>query len=437
MGEASRGIRTLTPSLIFVPFRRPPMIRRVHVQRFRSIVDQVFEPSALNVLVGANGSGKSALLEAIGVLGAAAEGRIDDTSLQRKGVRLSAPTLYASAFSVADDDAHDGAISLAVSSENGATSQYAVSLRPPPDEALHDVGAWRYERESLSGLDGAPIITRGRDSLVVRLSEPGWDDRLFSIERSAGAAAMLTRVGDGFATSHALFDALRRFVIYDPQTPVLRGTSQDTAQQSPIGLQGGKLAEAVKAVLHSGAGVDVAKDAIAEWIDWARELSVVPSSEARVSPSIPVTPEVLSFTDRFLAEGRNTLSGYDASEGALYVLFALVLLFHPRTPPFFAVEHLDHALHPRLARRLVATLADHVVSQRKQIILTTHNPLVLDGLDLSNDAIRLFTIERSIVGHTQVRRVEYSSALQSAEQSGQTLSQMWVRGLLGGVPEIV
>lgn len=69
-------------------------------------------------------------------------------------------------------------------------------------------------------------------------------------------------------------------------------------------------------------------------------------------------------------------------------------------------------------------------------MLTTHNPLVLDGLALANDDIRLFTVDRTEVGATVIRRVEYTEALRKAEASGATMSQMWLDGLLGAVPPV-
>ncbi len=41
----------------------------------------------------------------------------------------------------------------------------------------------------------------------------------------------------------------------------------------------------------------------------------------------------------------------------------------------------------------------------KQVIFTTHNPAVLDALDLENDEQRLFVTERGKDGATRVRRV--------------------------------
>ena len=50
------------------------------------------------LLIGANGSGKSTILEAIGTLSAVMTDRVNSNSLQRKGIRLSASQLYKSKF---------------------------------------------------------------------------------------------------------------------------------------------------------------------------------------------------------------------------------------------------------------------------------------------------------------------------------------------------
>ncbi len=61
---------------------------------------------------------------------------------------------------------------------------------------------------------------------------------------------------------------------------------------------------------------------------------------------------------------------------------------------------------------------------------TTHNPLVLDGLDLTDDRIRLFATERDDLGHVTVNRILVSEDL---IKTGQPLSRLWINGYLGGV----
>jgi hypothetical protein len=234
-----------------------------------------------------------------------------------------------------------------------------------------------------------------------------------------------------------LHQVLRSYAIFDPQTAVLRGIQPDVRRQrEPVGLQGGRLAAAVASLLEDPELRGPFLDDVRSLIDWVADVGVEPPSEDLLSPSIPALREVVRFTDKYLQADRNKLSGYDASEGALYVLFSLVLMIHPHSPEFFAVENIDHALHPRLARALVRRLTEASKDNRRQVLLTTHNPLVLDALALGDPDVRLFTVDRTESGETVVRRVEYSDALAKAEESGLTLSQLWIQGVFGGVPNL-
>jgi hypothetical protein len=214
---------------------------------------------------------------------------------------------------------------------------------------------------------------------------------------------------------------------------VLRGITSEQTPLDPLGTGGGRLAEALKEVIRQPGGLGEPYDLIG----WVEEFGVSPPRPDFVAPSIAQQPAIVYFLDRFMREGRKTLSAYDASEGALYVLFALVLFRHERAPRIFAIENVDHALHPRLARKLIELMGTLVAENNKQALLTTHNPLVLDALDLRDDDVRLFTVDRNKYGHTVVRRVPFSDALLKAQESGLTLSQMWTRGLIGAVPNIL
>ena len=135
---------------------------------------------------------------------------------------------------------------------------------------------------------------------------------------------------------------------------------------------------------------------------------------------------------------RNTLSGYDAPEGALYALFLSVVAGHSATPALCAVDNADHGLNPRMARSLMEHLCKWYLTAYKprQILLTTHNQLVLDGLPLQDDRVRLFTVSRTSSGRTSVRRVMVDGSLLEKAAQGWSLSRLWVMGHLGGVPDV-
>ena len=356
------------------------MLTDIAIQGFKSLRDVQIELGRVNVFIGANGSGKTNLLEAIGLLSAAAGGTIDDQALMRRGVRLSPQTLYRSSFR---ENGPAEQIVIQATGDNGAGLQLTV-----PAQIADEKGRWQYEKRKRGSLD----------------------------------------------------DALPDYAIFSPTTPILRGIEPDPGQRSPVGLGGGQLAEAVFDLLdvRRGRFGPLELEELLDLLDWVDGVDIVPPSKDLVSPGVPVTRSIIRFADRWMAEKFNLLSAYDASEGALYVMFALVLALHPHSPRLFAVENLYQTMHPRLARattRLFCRLMLQAEPPR-QSLLTTHNPLVLDGLDLRDDRIRLFAVERSSRGPTQVYRVQVSDEVLQATESGLSLSNLWVMGRLGGVPDI-
>lgn len=152
-----------------------------------------------------------------------------------------------------------------------------------------------------------------------------------------------------------------------------------------------------------------------------------------MSSSVPSPQKTIRFTDIHMKENRAELTAYDASEGSLYILFILTLALHPDAPHIFSIDNFDQALHPRLARKLTTLFSRLILDQNKTCFLTTHNPLVLDGLNLKDDRIRLFSIDRNSEGVSILRRIELNEELINEDLP---LSQLWVMGRLGGVPNL-
>lgn len=77
---------------------RAAHLATLNIRDFKSLKNVSVDLGQVNVFVGANGAGKSCLLEAIGILGACAAGAVDDQALLRRGVRPGVPELYKSSF---------------------------------------------------------------------------------------------------------------------------------------------------------------------------------------------------------------------------------------------------------------------------------------------------------------------------------------------------
>jgi hypothetical protein len=236
--------------------------------------------------------------------------------------------------------------------------------------------------------------------------------------------------------SNALIEDLTNFAIFSPTTPVLRGLTTEDIAREPVGLSGSALPQAFRFLIRNRVNSDALDDFIG-LIDWARYVGVSSTVSLPISPAVSTANLSFRFTDRYMRHRRNVLSGYDASEGALYIIFLAVLALHPSSPRVFAIDNFDQALHPRLVRELTERFCDVVLEKDDaQIFISTHNPLALDGLDLTNDEIRLFGVDRDHAGATMIRRIDVPRIRQTRAGNRQSLSQLWVMGRLGAVPTL-
>ena len=389
-------------------------IKEINIRNFKSLYDVSFQPGKVNVFIGANGSGKSTILEAIGILSAAMTYRVNNNVLQRKGIRLSASSLYKSKFKTMKRERLT--VDLGIRWADEEEYDYIVHLTTPTDDDV-----WKYHSESVSQ----------EENLL-------WG-------RSNRSSALLNHNIGYFMVAEALNghrcrkmgQYIEKYGIYQPDTPTLRGIAADTTQVAPIGLNGGRMADALKEMMKSADGDtklgNLYIEDILDLIDWASGFDIAAPKKSNLNPGVPSTRQVIEFKDKFL-KANAAFTGYDASEGALYVLFMLCLAMHPESPSMFAIDSFDHALNPRLAKRLTEIFSQLIVESHRTVFMTTHNPLVLDGLDLCSDEIRLFAVSRSKDGYVVIDRIQVSKELL---ELGQPLSRLWMNGRLGGVPELI
>lgn len=396
------------------------MLETLTVRTFKSLEDVTVELGVVNVFIGPNGSGKSNLLEALGILASAADGRVDDQTLLSRGVRPGLPALYKSAFPARKDHRIPPHLFFGAT---GGGDKYEVSLHNPLTDPTP---AWRFKTE---------LWEVGGEKLV------GHSPRVASKADPFRGLAALKAVDISPDATDKLLELLQGYVIYTPTTAVLRGVAPETQPRNPLGLSGGNLPGATSELLRQRASDERSKRICGEaleLVDWAKSFDSTSSDRLSLSPTAASSRRVIQFRDRFMRDERNVLSGYDASEGALFALFLAVLAGHRRSPHLCAVDNADHGLNPRLARALMDRLCRWYLAAdpERQLLLTTHNPLVLDGLPLADDRVRLFTVSRTKSGRTSVRRIEITKDLLNKAKQGWSLSRLWVMGHLGGMPDV-
>ena len=141
----------------------------------------------------------------------------------------------------------------------------------------------------------------------------------------------------------------------------------------------------------------------------------------------------LQIRDRWLAVERAVFDQRSTNEGFLYLLFYFTLLMSWRTPRFFALDNVDNALNPKLCSELMRQIAELAKKYGKQVICTTHNAAILDGLNLHDDTQRLYAVRRDSDGHTVVHRVRPPKPMPG--ETPVRLSEAFMRGIIGGLPD--
>jgi predicted ATPase len=215
-------------------------------------------------------------------------------------------------------------------------------------------------------------------------------------------------------------DTLGRFVIFSPEHSQLRQFDQE-GQIEPLGINGQGLLKLLQFMSEESADTLTPITKGLRLLGWFKDFAVV----------FDKLHGRLEISDRFLAPGLKYADQRSANEGFLFLLFYFTLFSSDLTPNFFGVDNLDTSLNPKLCQRLLIELVELSKDHDKQTLITTHNPAILDGLNLDDDAQRLFVLYRGDHGQSMVRRIK------KPETTGAPirLSEAFLRGALGGLPK--
>jgi len=381
-------------------------INRVRIQNFKSIVDITMDLGRVNVIIGANGCGKTNILEAISFASAASQFKFDNEYLGARLRNVPPPFM----FSAFDDIEHQDDISITVKEDLEKT--YNISNEDDewmniPSKMSNDIVKSYIENHSadsiLSTLNQLWTICQGKGDSDVELEVP--KEILDTLN-----GLIINPKG-----------SLQNFLIYAPEETKLR-TFSDESCILPFGRRGEGLFQHLKQ-LTENKEADIIQ-AINEglfMLDWFDGFNI--------PKDLLANEYKLSIGDRYLNDSLHFFDQRSANEGFLYLLFYLTLFNSKKTPPFFAIDNIETAFNPKLCTKLTEYLISTAKKNRKQVILTTHSPYVLDGLDLSDDEVRLFVARRDIDGHTLIERIPYH------KNRRMPLSDLWMNGLIGGLPD--
>lgn len=380
------------------------MIKEISIKNYKSVVDQTIAFCPFNVMIGANGCGKSNILEAIAVAGLSASNKLDEDLFALRGIRVTAPQWMKSAFS----DNKGALIELKVNTDKKQASKFKIyyNTEVKPSRWIDIV-----EEETLQYLQS------------LENEKPQTADELLRIIKSARTKdtnVSFSINGPKLHISHKQVNGLKSFVIYSPEESALRSFEPSSTGQ--LGRNGQGLFPFLKQLSKREGGDSVLAEIKQnlEVIDWFDDLDFPQDS---LSQDYSVR-----LHDRYLDESLEYFDQRSANEAFLYLLFYFTLLISDDTPSFFAIDNIESSLNPKLCSILVAKLIELAKIHKKQVIITTHSPYVLDALDLNNESQSLLVVRRNIDGHTVVNKVTYNKDVTMP------LSEAWMKGYIGGLP---
>ncbi len=352
------------------------MLTTLAVSNYRSLRDLVVPLTRLNVVTGANGSGKSNLYRALRLLAQTAQGGVT-ASLAKEGGFDSA--LWAGPTAISRR-MRNGEVPIAGSTRKEPVSLrlgfladdfgYAIDLGLPPSRATSAFNLDpEIKRECIWAapvLRPASLLIDRRGPLVrARTERGGWDDVSHDL---AKFDSVFTRMADPQRTPEVLTlrDRIRSWRFYDH----FRTDVDSPARHSQVGTytpvladDGHDLAAALQTIREIGDS-----EALDEAI-----------SDAFPGSSVTVQCDRQRFDLEMLHRGLlRPLSATELSDGTLRYLLLVAVMLTPRPPELMIFNEPETSLHPDLLPALGRLIAK--ASERSQIWVVSHSPGLVASL---------------------------------------------------------
>lgn len=423
-----RGLGAVCVETVAVEDNKWNMVKEVTIRNYKSVYSAFLELGRINVFIGPNGAGKSNLLEAVAMFTAEQAGTIRVEDLIGKGVRIAKPDLTVGSFyGRQSSKTIEGSLKGDV-----AGKLYNKIYKLVCEDWENGYSDWinEYRNHPLMNIEH---FIRNSVLLGGTLKDSLRDTSAGSVEgcrNSLNTFKSLERtfeIKENKRTPMSNYTEIARkhlsnFLVYSPATAALRGFTNESKKQ-PLGLY--------------GEGLDLLIAAFGEeeqnrlmeygcrYIDWLKHL-LVKEDDQLVSDGhrLSRSNSALFFIDRLMLKKNSLLSVEHVDEGSLRLLFYLALFISSETPSFFAVENIDSGLSPHICSRLLKDLTDLSVLTDKQALITTHNPALLDGLDMENPENALFYVCRAEDGQTEVKKLHFTQQ----ELITSSLSARWISG---------
>ena len=375
---------------------------KLSVRGFRRLADVSLELRPLTVLVGANGIGKTSLLDVFNLLSSSAHGRMSGTISDLSGL----PAL------ITYDRTGELELGVSMTVPHQAPLDYSLRVKP-------HASAYVIEEEILSQMRwGKPppfkhIESRGADIRYFeveqnRLVTPTWEHH--SLETSLSQVPKMFREPEDFRrrlASATFYHVLN----VEPRSPV-----RLPQPMRPAELPGKDGEDLVSCLFYLR---EANRDRFEAIEDSLR--AVFPDFERLDFPPVAAGTLAMTWRDRKLS---SPLSTFQLSEGMLRFLWLATLLESPGLTALTLLDEPEVSLHPELLSLLAGLLRE--ASERSQMVVATHSDRLVRFLKPS-EIVVMDADEDGMAQLTWADKLDLDKWL--AEYS---LDEVWSMGRMGG-----
>ena len=360
-------------------------LTRLEAKRYRSLREVSIDVADLNVFIGPNASGKSAILDALRFLQEGVRARDFNAPLFSRGGILNLAWKGEAARQI------DLSVSL---EDEGKTYEWSVRLVKGDGYGFH-------VKEHVKELPiGSPTV----ELLSAEAGEGSWwsggEGKRVNLKQAPTSCSLAAAAADASFPAREVAEFVARWGFYDPHPFLLRGgwPVLDLGRFDPYGRNFGDTLYRLN-------------------ISSPETLERVRSATESIA-GLPSAIEFYSFEGHYYFSQQepgleHPVYQRDASSGTLRMLALMTALLGEPETNLIGIEEPENYIHPTA----LSSFVEHMLEARErvQLMVTTHSPLLLDLLD---EPSTVSVVQRSEQGTAVLREENPDGVRRALEESG-------------------
>jgi predicted ATPase len=423
------------------------LIQRIEIKGFKSLADVKLRLGNFNLFIGTNASGKSNFFDALRVLQGVGYGFTIDEILNGKPKSASSeawePIRGGSSRADFVDSRNATALLKAIGLYQDAQISFSADIRPADQsDMIQYLGLIHYAL-GISARQGCvrsenlrADVTDIYDSGPISNSpsQPFFEVRYYSgkkgrplhkrFEKARPVLHQALNDPDVRRADKVLIEkcvrALSNTQRIDPTPSILRDYSKAQLVKR-MGEHGENFAALVNAILSD-------PTPRAEYLSWLKQLTPLEFDDIKVlrgaldEPLFALTEKGVDYPAPILSDGTLRFAAIAAA------------FFQPDMPDILTIEEIENGIHPTRLRLLVELLKSQSQLSNRQVMATTHSPVVLSWLKEEDYATTFFCSRDESSGASTIKPLtevpDFVEVIHGKQPIGELFAEGWLEGAL-------